>query len=76
MTLPTQDELNKIADATYAVEEFIISVAKTRNLEVCELGMGVIALLLKRMGDANGTDMTKTIISGMSDAVKKQGEKQ
>ncbi len=75
MTLPTQEQLEKIASATYAVEEFILSVAKTRNLEVCELGMGVIALLLKRMGDSNGSDMTKQILAGMTDAVEKQGAK-
>lgn len=75
MTLSTQEQLEKIASATYAVEEFIVFVAKTRNLEVCELGIGVIALLLKRMGDSNGSDMTKQILADMTDAVEKQGAK-
>lgn len=75
MTLSTQEQLNKLADAAFAVEEYILQIAQTRNLEACELGISVIALLLKRMGDSNGSDMTKQILADMTDAVEKQGAK-
>lgn len=65
-----KNEVEKVAQASYAVEYFIISIANTRDIEVCELGMGIIALLLKRMNDSNGSAMVKSIIEGMTEAVE------
>jgi hypothetical protein len=68
-----EKELTKTADAAYAVEGYLLNIAKSRDVDVCELVMAIMALLIKRMNDSNGVDMAKGILDGLSEVVEKMG---
>ena len=67
--------VEKVVAAAEAVENFIIDVAESRKIEVPELGMAVVAMLVNRIGKANGRDAAMqiaealtTVASSMEDA--------